>query len=126
MFLKMNKCIFITAAILTLCGLRIFFHVSGAIAMENGVGEYRPSAFMHVEAKSIDSIVASKRQFEITIETRILDATGKDITIQSLPVPCIAQVDYENTAYGNPVALMIRIKQVFPGASTDWSEPTPE
>lgn len=126
MFSKMSQCIFITAAFLTLYGLSILFHVSGAIAMENGIDEYRPSAFMLIEAKSPHSIVASKKQFEITIETRILDGSGKDINIQNLPVPCIAQVDYENAPYGNPIALMIRLKEVFPGASTDWSESTPE
>jgi hypothetical protein len=97
-----------------------------AIAMEEEIGEYMPSAFMLIEAKSRHSIVASKRQFEIMRETRILNRSGKEIRIQNLPVPCQAQVDYETSPYDDPIALKIRIKKVFPGASTDWSDSMPE
>jgi hypothetical protein len=96
------------------------------IAMEEEIGAYKPSAFMVIEAKSMHSIVASKRQFEIIRGTRILDGSGKEIKIQNLPVPCKAQIDYETFAYGDPIALKIRIKEVFPGASTDWSDSIPE
>jgi hypothetical protein len=126
MFRKLRKNIFVAAALLMLFQMGVFLGVSKAIAMEEGVEEYRPSAFMVIEAKSPYSIVASKRQFELTRETQIFDRHGKEIRIQNLPVPCKAQVDYDTSSYGDPVALKIIIKQVFPGASTDWSDPIPE
>ncbi len=123
---KLTKNIFVVAVFLLLCGLESPFPVPMAIAMEEEIGEYKPSAFMLIEAKSRHSIVASKRRFEIMRETLILDGSGKEIKIQNLPVPCKAQVDYETASYGDPIALKIRIKKVFPGASTDWSDSTPE
>ena len=123
---KLTKSIFFVTAFLFLFGLGNSFPVPMAIAMEEEIGEYKPSAFMLIEAKSRHSIVASKRRFEIMRETLILDGSGKEIKIQNLPVPCKAQVDYETASYGDPIALKIRIKKVFPGASTDWSDSTPE
>jgi hypothetical protein len=126
MGLKLSKSIFVVAAFLLLCGLGSLFRVPGAIAREEGIKEYKPSAFMVIEAKSRHAIVASKRQFEITKETRIFDGSGQEIRIQNLPVPCKAQVDYETFTYGDPVVLKILIKKVFPGASTNWSDSLPE
>ena len=126
MGLKLSKSIFVVAAFLLLCGLGSLFRVPVAIAMEDVIEEYRPSAFMVIEAKSRHSIFASKRRFEIMRETRILDGSGKEIRIQNLPVPCQAQVDYETFTYGDPIALKILIKKVFPGASTDWSDSMPD
>ena len=123
---KLIKSIFVVAAFFLLCGLESLLPVPVAIAMEEEIGEYKPSAFMLIEAKSRHSIVASKRRFEIMRETRILDGSGKEIRIQNLPVPCKAQVDYETSAYGDPIALKILIKKVFPGASTDWSVSMPD
>jgi hypothetical protein len=123
---KLSKSIFFVAAFFLFCGLEILFPVPMTIAMEDMVERYQPSAFMLIEAKSRHSIVASKRQFEIIRGTRILDRSGKEIRIQNLPVPCKAQVDYETFAYGDPIALKILIKEVFPGASTNWSDSMPE
>ena len=123
---KLTKSIFVVTAFLLLSGLESPFPVPMAIAMEEEIGEYKPSAFMLIEAKSRHSIVASKRQFEIMRDTLILDGSGKEIKIQNLPVPCKAQVDYDTAPYSDPIALKIRIKKVFPGASTDWSDSMPD
>lgn len=116
---KLSKRIVFAAAFVLLCGLGSLCRMPVTFAVEEGMQEYRPSAFMVIEAKSRHSIVSSKRPFEVKRETRILDERGKEIKIQNLPVPCIAQVDYETSTYGDPVALKIRIREVFPGASID-------
>lgn len=126
MGLKLSKSIFVAAAFLLLWGSGSLFRVPGAVAREEGIKEYKPSAFMVIEAKSRHAIVASRRQFAITRQTRILDRNGKNIGIQNLPVPCKAKVDYETFTYGDPIAVKIQIKKVFPGASTNWSESLPE
>ena len=123
---KLTKSILVVLAFFLLCGWKILLPVPMAIAMEEEIEEFIPSAFMVIEAKSRHSIVASKRQFEIMGETQILNRRGNEIRIQDLPVPCQAQVDYETAPYSNPIALKIRIKKVFPGASTDWSDLLPE
>jgi hypothetical protein len=37
-----------------------------------------------------------------------------------------AQVDYESLTYADPVAVKIIVKEVFPGATTEWILPLPE
>ena len=126
MIREVRKNIFIAAALLIFFPIGILFPVPIAFAMEAGVDEYRPSAFMVIEAKSLHSIIASKRHFELTGRTQIFDTNGKEIRIENLPVPCKAQVDYETSTYGDPVAVKILIKKVFPGASLKWSDSMPE
>ena len=126
MFRKTGKNIFVVAAVLMLLRMGIFLSVSGAMAVEHGIEEYKPSAFMVIESKSLYSIVASKRHFELKRGTQIFDGNGKEIGIQKLPVPCKAQVDYEESNFGDPVALKILIREVFPGASTEWTESIPK
>ena len=123
---KLSKSILFVTAFFLLCGFTSLFTAPVVIATEvrsreySSSGKYRPSAFMVIEAKSRHTIVASKRRFEIMRETRILDRRGREITIHDLPVPCQAQVDYETFSDSDPIAIKIRIKKVFPGASTDW------
>ena len=126
MGIKLSKSIFFVAAFFFLCSFPSLFTAPVVIAMEEGRGKYQPSAFMVIEAKSRHMIVASKKRFEIMRETRILDRNGREISIQNLPVPCQAQVDYETFSYTDPIAIKIRIKKVFPGATTDWVDALPE
>ncbi|MBU4443914.1 hypothetical protein KJ656_02375, partial [bacterium] len=102
------------------------FNLPQAVAAEKSTREYQPSALMVVESKDICSIIASKRLFRITTQTKVFGPNGKEITIRDLPVPCEAKVQYEPLQYDDPTALKIVVKNIFPGASTDWSTPLPE
>ena len=100
-----------------------------ALAAENGregKGVYRPSAIMVIQNKERGLIRTLKSRYVITSGTQILDSGGTAMTIRSLPVPCEAEVEYENYPYGDPVARKIVLRRVFPGASSKWSIPTPE
>jgi len=94
--------------------------------MERDVKPYRPSAFMVVQGKTVHEIVASKMRFAVTRQTEIVDLDGNPIKLQMLPVPCKAQIDYELRAYGDPVALRIKIVEVSAGATLNWTRPAPE
>jgi len=94
--------------------------------MENDIKPYQPSAFMVIQSKTVHEIVASKQRFAVTKETEILDINGSPIKLQMLPVPCKAQIDYEQVAYSGMVVLRIRVKEVFAGATTNWTKPSPE
>ena len=97
-----------------------------ALGMERDVKPYRPSAFMVVQGKTVHEIVASKMRFAVTRQTEIVDLDGNPIKLQMLPVPCKAQIDYELRAYGDPVALRIKIVEVSAGATLNWTRPAPE
>ncbi len=104
---------------LILCSLR-------AYGMENDIKPYQPSAFMVIQSKTVHEIVASKKRFAVTKETEILDINGSPIKLQMLPVPCKAQIDYELPAFGHPIALRIKVKEIFAGATLNWTRQSPE
>ena len=105
-------------------GLLLYSH--SAFGMENDIKPYQPSAFMVIQNKTVHEIVASKKRFEVTRETEILDVNGSLIKLQMLPVPCKAQIDYKPAAYGGLVVLRIKVNEVFAGATTNWTRPSPE
>jgi hypothetical protein len=112
---------------LTLISLSWAFNLPQALAGgEKAVREYQPSALMVVESKDIYSIIASKKLYQITPKTKIFSPNGMEIPLHELPVPCEAKVQYEPVTYDDPTALKIVVKNIFPGASTDWSIPLPE
>lgn len=126
MMQRIGKKYLIKIAALSLISLTWAFNVSQAVAAEKPAREYQPSALMVVESKDIYSIIASKKLFRITAKTKLFDPNGKDITIRELPVPCEAKIQYQPVKYDDPTALKIVVKNIFPGASTDWSTPLPE
>ena len=91
-----------------------------------GIRTYNPSAIMVIQSKDFNIIRTLKNRFAITLETEIIDRSGKVFTLQSLPVPCEAEVTYRPYKYGDDYALKIVIRKVMPGASTNWSQPMPE
>jgi hypothetical protein len=94
--------------------------------MENDIKPYQPSAFMVIQSKTVHEIVASKQRFAVTRETEILDINNNPLRLQMLPVPCKAQIDYEQKEYGRLVVIRIKLKEVFAEATTNWTSPSPE
>jgi hypothetical protein len=97
-----------------------------ASGMENDIKPYQPSAFMVIQSKTVHEIVASKQRFAVTRETENLDINNNPLKLQMLPVPCKAQIDYDEREYGRLVALRIKVKEVFADATTNWTIPSPE
>ena len=109
----------------TVCTAFIFWTLR-ASGMESDIKQYQPSAFMVIQSKTGHEIVASKQRFTVTTETEILDINNNPLRLQMLPVPCRAQIDYEQRDYGGLIALRIKVKEVFADATTNWSRPSPE
>jgi len=123
---RIGKKYLIKIAALSLISLTWTFNVPQAVAGEKTVRQYQPSSLMVVESKDIYSIIASKKLFQITAKTKLFDPNGKEITMRELPVPCEAKIQYQPVKYDDPTVLKIVVKNIFPGASTDWSTPLPE
>jgi hypothetical protein len=111
-------------ALVSLC---VVLMVKGAVQAEEGPGEYRPSALMLVEGKARDRIVGNKESYRVTRETEVFDAQGKKLSLEALPVPCRAKVQYLPSRLGMmPEALRIVVTEVLQGATTKWKMPSPE
>jgi len=123
---KSNKKIRDLLVILPMVCTGLILYSLSAYGMEKDIKPYQPSAFMVIQSKTVHEIVASKKSFAVTKETEILDVNGSLIKLQMLPVPCKAQIDYKQAAYGGLVVLRIKVKEVFAGATTNWTGPSPE
>ncbi|MBW2063684.1 MAG: hypothetical protein JRJ03_02005 [Deltaproteobacteria bacterium] len=72
-------------------------------------------------AKILGGLYASERLFRVTEETTIVDAYGKEITIEGLPVPCLAKVRYRLIMDQDPVLIKILVKELLPEWSTSFT-----
>ena len=88
--------------------------------------EYKPSALLLIKGKTADAVLTPKTRFRVTRKTKIFNIRGKRISVRQLPVPCKAKIRYEPSPYIDPQALVIRVTQVFPGATANWKPPLPE
>lgn len=75
--------------------------------------------------KSMTLMTAAGPYF-IVGETKVLDAAGKEITMDALPVPCEAEITYQPLKRYRKNALTITVKTILPNASPKWSDPLPQ
>jgi hypothetical protein len=59
--------------------------------------------------------------FNIVENTTITNPTGKKIPIEKLPVPCKADITYQNINGNNPNVLKIKVLTIYKGSTTKWS-----
>lgn len=71
-------------------------------------------------------LVTSSGPYNIIEETKVEDAAGKEISMDSLPVPCQAEITYQPLRNYQKNALEIAVKTNLPKASTKWSAPLPQ
>lgn len=64
--------------------------------------------------------------YYIIDETKVLDAAGKESTMDALPVPCEAEITYQPLKGHRKNALQIAVKSILPKASPKWSDPLPQ
>ncbi len=105
--------------------------------------EVQPSETTTIERKILVNMVSSepgeKEQtrrsmtlltplgpYYIIDETKVLDAAGKEITMDALPVPCEAEITYQPLKRYGKNALQIAVKSLLPKASQKWSDPLPQ
>jgi len=100
--------------------LLLFFLISKPVI---GFPESTPTglsrtALVMINGKTHSTIMASERHFELTEKTTILDIYGKNIELDDLPIPCMADMKYILRMDQNPVVLKVVVKEVFPNSST--------
>jgi hypothetical protein len=88
--------------------------------------EFRPSSLVVIENKDMDSIRTAKSRFAIMGWTQIFSIDGRAIRLRDLPIPCKAKLTYEPMPYNDPRVIEIRVKEVFPGATANWTAPLPK
>lgn len=116
--------VFITAGAISLACLLVFPGQTSSAERVNR--DYKPSSLVVIEGKTPRMILSTKQRFMVTSRTEIFDGRGKELTLRKLPVPCKAEVEYETWTYGQPSALEIVVREVYPGATTEWKTPAPE
>ncbi len=74
-----------------------------------------------IHGKDADYIVSLERRFALDDTSVLTDMNNKTISVEKLPVPCIAEIVYRLRMDKDPLLLSLKIKKNLPGARTDWS-----
>ena len=81
---------------------------------------------LRVMGKEVDHIVAGEEpMYVVPAITRITSLYGTSIDLNRLRTPCLAEVTYSNWWKGTdklPVVLHLKVKKVYPGASSVESQ----
>ena len=87
------------------------------------VSEDAPS---EADLYSVKFIIASEVRYEIIKETNIFDENNKSLTINELPVPCEATIEYQRVAPGTNNLLSLKIIRKKTPSTQKWSQFPPE
>jgi hypothetical protein len=71
-----------------------------------------------IRTKNIDFVVIDS--------TEVVDAKGKLMSLEALPVPCRATIQYEPGRLNNHLVWRVIFRAALPGATTAWSPPREE
>jgi hypothetical protein len=74
-----------------------------------------------IHGKDADHIVSLERRFAVDDTSVLTDMNNKTISVETLPVPCIAEIVYRLRMDKDPLLLNLKIKKNLPDARTDWS-----
>ena len=85
-----------------------------ASTQENAVSER-----VVIQDKAPGVILINGERFKVTDATLILDIFGKRIALCDLPVPCEADVEYQQSEGPSSLCLVIETRRLLPGADTE-------
>ena len=100
--------------------LLLFFLISKPAI---GFSEALPKGFLRtavveINAKTHHSVIVGERNFQLTEKTTFLDLNGQKIDLDSLPVPCKADIKYLLRMDEDPLLLQLVIKELYPESLT--------
>lgn len=100
--------------------LLLFFLISKPAI---GFSETLPKGFLRtsvvqIQGKTHHSILVGERHFLLTKKTSFLDLNGKNIALDTLPVPCKADIKYLLRMDEDPLLLELVIKELYPESLT--------
>lgn len=76
------------------------------------------SALVEINGKTRNAVLVTERRFEVTESTTILDLNRKNIDLDDLSIPCLANIKYRLIMDQDPVILKIVVEEKFPNSST--------
>ena len=96
--------------------LLLFFLISKpAIGFsENLPKGFLRTAVVEVLGKTHHAILVGERYFLLTEKTTFLDLNGENIALDTLPVPCKADIKYLLRMDEDPLLLELAIKELYP------------
>lgn len=68
--------------------------------------------------KGENYVVRGERCFEVTDTSVLTDMNNKRISLDQLPVPCVAEVEYRLRMDKDPCVVRLKIKKILRGART--------
>jgi len=71
-----------------------------------------------IDAKAPGVVIVNGAYYAVTDATLILDILGKEIPLCDLPVPCEADLEYQETEGPDFLCLVIEIRRLLTGADT--------
>jgi hypothetical protein len=100
--------------------LLLFFLISKPAI---GFSETLPKGFLRtavveVLGKTHHAIIVGERYFVLTEKTIFLDLNGENIALDTLPVPCKADIKYLLRMDEDPLLLELLIKELYPESLT--------
>lgn len=72
------------------------------------------------------AVFTREQRLSWTEDTRLYAPNGQDMSIDELPVPCEAEIEYLPLPQGSANAVLVKVKKIGPGAKRDWAKPLPE
>ncbi|MBW1729246.1 MAG: hypothetical protein JRJ75_00010 [Deltaproteobacteria bacterium] len=85
------------------------------------------SALGVIIAKDSQEIVLKGgRYFRISMATRFFDQKNRPLTLRRLPVPCVAEIEYDENRDGPRYATVVTVREVLPGAHSGFMKRAPE
>lgn len=94
----------------------------------SGVGIENSSAgeLIVIKKKRPGAVWGARQRFSVSDSTLIFDTEGREITFERLAVPCKANILHLSKSPDGFHIGEIRIKELLPGASYNFSAPLPE
>ncbi|MFH1672673.1 MAG: hypothetical protein ABIF87_04535 [Pseudomonadota bacterium] len=74
-----------------------------------------------IHSKGSDYIVSPEGRFVLDDISVLTNMSNETISIEKLPVPCVAEIKYQLQTGEDPLLLNLKIKKNLPDARTDWS-----
>jgi len=76
---------------------------------------------LNLQGKTDKAVIANERHYLVNESTVIVDEWGEQITLDTLPVPCQAEMTYRLRMDKDPQALEIKVSDTSLESRSSWS-----
>ncbi|MEJ2586125.1 MAG: hypothetical protein P8165_00790 [Deltaproteobacteria bacterium] len=97
----------------------MFFVIPAAVYATASTEETPVHERVVIQDKAPGAIIINGERFKVTDATLIIDILGKRIALCDLPVPCEADVEYQQSEGPSSLCLVIETRRLLPGADVE-------